>query len=170
METLKIILLAILAGVTYGIIHDQITARICIEYFTIFHPRVIASESPTLLGLVWGVLATWWAGTFLGGLLAVAARVGSRPALAATKLMLSIAKLLAIMALSASVAGCAGYVLTRNRVLSTPGWVRLAPSRQAVFMADWYAHMASYASALLGGLVLCVIIYRRRLRISMEPA
>lgn len=62
MEFLKIVALCISASVLYGIVHDQITARICVEYFTVFHPPVFATTSPTLLGFGWGVIATWWAG------------------------------------------------------------------------------------------------------------
>lgn len=54
--------LSVLAAVVYGILHDQITARICVEYFTIGHARLIDSDSPTVLGLFWGVVATWWVG------------------------------------------------------------------------------------------------------------
>jgi len=35
----------ILAAVFYGILHDQITARICVEYFTIGHPIVFGTET-----------------------------------------------------------------------------------------------------------------------------
>jgi hypothetical protein len=35
MQSLAIIGLSILAAVVYDIVHDQSTARICVEYFTI---------------------------------------------------------------------------------------------------------------------------------------
>lgn len=53
-ETPKIILVCVLAAIVYGAIDDQITARICIEYFTIFHPPILATKSPTVLGLGMG--------------------------------------------------------------------------------------------------------------------
>ncbi|MBN9502293.1 MAG: hypothetical protein BGO01_13400 [Armatimonadetes bacterium 55-13] len=53
-ETLKIVGLCILAAVIYGIVHDQITARVYLPYFTVFHPHVIDSEDPTVVALVWG--------------------------------------------------------------------------------------------------------------------
>jgi hypothetical protein len=59
MEFIKIVLLSILAAVSYGICHDQVTARICIEYFTIGHAPVFRTTSPTLLALGWGVIASW---------------------------------------------------------------------------------------------------------------
>ena len=59
MKAAEIILGCVVASVIYGVIHDQITARICVEYFTIGHPPVFGTDSPTLLGLGWGVIATW---------------------------------------------------------------------------------------------------------------
>ena len=76
MEGVAIVLLAIVSAVVYGVVHDQVTARVCIEYFTIGHPPIFPTESPTLLGLGWGVVATWWAGLLLGVPLALAARPG----------------------------------------------------------------------------------------------
>jgi hypothetical protein len=167
-ETLKIILTSIGAGIIYGIIHDQITARVCIEYFTVFHPKVIESNSPTLLALTWGVIATWWAGAILGTMLAVAARAGSRPALNTSNLIRPITKLLAVMAVSALVEGIAGYTLTRLGFVSAAAWIAFNPSRDAVLMADWWAHTASYGSAFIGGSVLCVLTFCRRARSSTE--
>lgn len=56
MQVVAIIMVSVVAAITYGVIHDQITARICVEYFTIGHPRLIESDSPTVLGLFWGVV------------------------------------------------------------------------------------------------------------------
>ena len=79
MDTLKIVALCVGAAVLYGIAHDQVTARVCVEYLTIGHPRVFATESPTLLALGWGVIATWWVGLLLGFPLSFAALRGSKP-------------------------------------------------------------------------------------------
>lgn len=79
MQVLTIIGMSILAAVTYGILHNQVTARICVEYFTIGHPQIIGSTSPTLLGLAWGIVATWWVGLPLGIGLAFAARGNRGP-------------------------------------------------------------------------------------------
>lgn len=171
MESLKIIFLSIGAGVLYGIAHDQITARICIEYFTVFHPPLVATNSPTLLGLAWGVAATWWAGAILGSALALAARAGSRSKLAASEVLPLIARLLPVMAVSAIAFGVAGFVLANRGMIVPPAWVQshLPPSRFPNFMADWWAHSASYGSAFFGGGVLCVIAYRKRGRPEVPP-
>jgi hypothetical protein len=54
MHSLAIIGLCILSAVAYGIVHDQISARICVEYFTIGHPPIFDTDDSTLLGIGWG--------------------------------------------------------------------------------------------------------------------
>jgi hypothetical protein len=166
MESLKIVLASIAAAILYGIVHDQFTARICVEYFTIFHPPVFATDSPTLLGIGWGIIATWWVGAFLGVLLAIAARAGSRPKLRAAALLASVGKLLLVMAAFAVSFGLTGFLSARRGLISPPMWVAisLAPSAHARFMADWWAHSASYASGFIGGIVVCLTTFRKRAR------
>ena len=101
MEALKIAVTCVVAAVLYGIVHDQFTARICVEYFTIFHPPIFHTQSPTLLGIGWGIVATWWVGVFFAVPMILAARAGSRRPLRASELLPSIASLFAFMAASA---------------------------------------------------------------------
>jgi hypothetical protein len=165
-EHLKIILLCIAAAIFYGIVHDQITARVCIEYFTIFHPPVFTTQSATLLGFGWGIIATWWVGLLLGVLLTLAARGGRRAQLSAPDLLRPIASLLVVMACCALVAGSTGFLLATQGLVPEPQWMTSAlnPLSYARFVADFFAHSASYASGILGGLVLCILQYRRRVR------
>ncbi len=160
MEFLKIVGLAILAGIVYGIAHDQVTARVCVEYFTVFHPPVFHTQSPTLLAFGWGIIATWWVGAFLGVCLAISCRIGSSPRVSAADVVKPIGWLLLVMVVCALVAGCAGYFWG-----NVPEYLQglLAPGLQRRFLADWWAHSASYASGLLGGMVLCAVMLRRRL-------
>jgi hypothetical protein len=164
MDHLKIILLCLVSAVVYGILHDQVTVRICLEYFTVFHPPIFPTQSPTLLALGWGVVATWWVGLFLGLLLALAARAGSRPKLCAIALIRPISQLLVVMACCALIAGATGFFLASSDVVEKPLWMgpALFTCSYPRLMADWFAHNASYASGLLGGIVLCVLQYRRR--------
>jgi hypothetical protein len=163
-ESLKICFVSICAAILYGVTHDQITARVCLEYFTVFHPPIFETQSPTLLAFGWGVIATWWMGAFLGVLLAIAARVGSRPKLSAVDLFKPVGKLLGVMAGFASLAGFLGFILAQQNLVSPPQWVseRLPSVAHAGFMADWWAHSASYAVGVFGGIILCVLQYRRR--------
>jgi hypothetical protein len=164
MESVKIVLVCIGASVLYGIAHDQITARICVDYFTVFHPPIFPTQSPTLLGIGWGIIATWWVGAFLGVLLALAARAGSRRKLRVGCLIRPIGALLLIMAACALLSGVIGFVLARAYVIGPPAWVAsvLAPSAHPRFMADWWAHSASYLVGFFGGVVLCAMQYRGR--------
>ena len=168
MQALAIIAMSILAAVIYGVVHDQVTARICVEYFTVAHPHVIDSTDPTVLALVWGVLATWWVGLILGVPLALAARVGNRPKLTARQLLPPMAVLLVVMGVCASVAGLIGYVLARNGVivLLEPLASEVPREKHVALLADGAAHLASYAVGFIGGVILCVLTYswRRKIR------
>ena len=164
MEALKIIGLCVLAAVVYGIAHDQVTARVCIEYFTIGHPRVFDTESPTLLAIGWGVIATWWVGVLLGAPLAFAAIRGKRPRRSARSLVKPVAILLVCMAATALVAGVIGFALANSGVLILlePLASRVPGDKHVVFIADLWAHSASYLTGFVGGIVLINRVWRSR--------
>lgn len=161
-------MLGLVAAITYGILHDQVTARVCIEYFTIAHPPVFPTESPTLLAIGWGIIATWWVGLPLGIVLAIAARAGGWPRLTWRELLAPARWLLVMMALTALVAGILGYVLMRQGSITMVDWYAdaISPSRYARFMADAWAHLASYAGGIVGGLALAGWTIRRRRTLS----
>lgn len=168
-----IILFSIGAAITYGIIHDQITARVCIEYFTIAHPRLIHAESPTVLGLFWGVVATWWVGLGLGLPLALASRIGSWPKLDWTHHRSGVSRLLAIMA---ALAFCAGLLVWLDTHSNDPVSLadltgkRITPHLRSRFLAAWAAHLTSYGVGFLGGLILILLtILRRRKMLTNTP-
>ncbi len=156
MAALRIIGLSILAAVLFGVVHDQVTARICVEYFTIGHPKILATESPTVLGLVWGVIATWWVGLLLGVPLAIASIRGSAPGRTAVTLVRPIAILLACMAAASALFGFVGYGLASNGVLvlMEPLASRVPEGRHIAFLAVGWAHGASYLAGFVGGIVL----------------
>ena len=165
-QPLLIVLLCVVAAVTYGIIHDQITARVCVEYFTIGHPPVFGTEDPTLLGLGWGIIATWWVGALLGVPLAIVARAGSWPKRSAASLVRPLVWLMVVAAGTALVAGIHGYWLARVDAVRLIGPIatELPPERHVPFIADLWAHSASYLVALVGGIVVMVQVWRSRLR------
>lgn len=171
MAGVRIVLLCIAAAIVYGIVHDQVTARVCIEYFTIGHPRIVDSESPTVLGIVWGVVATWWVGLALGLMLAFAALRGPRPPRRADSLVTPVTRLLAVMASVATVAGLAGWALARTGVivLLEPLAGSVPRDRHVAFLAVGAAHLASYVSGAIGGLTLCSRVWRSR-RVAVRAA
>jgi len=156
--------LCIGAAVVYGIVHDQITARLCVEYFTIGHPPVFATESPTLLGLGWGIIATWWVGYLLGMPLALAARAGRRPQRGAAALVRPVLILLGVMAVGAALAGVIGYLLARNGAIALPEPLatRVPQDKHVLFLTDAWAHGASYLIGFVGGIELIERTWRRR--------
>ena len=164
MQFLGIILLAVAGGAAYGILHDQVTVRVCLEYFTIGHPPIFATRSPTLLAIGWGIAATWWVALPLGFSLAAAARMGTRPKWGVREVVRPLVILLASMALCALLAGIAGYVLVRLGLVPVAPWViaNIPAPRRTAFMADWWAHSASYLSGIAGSAFLCAWVWRAR--------
>lgn len=166
MRFLGIVLLSVAAAVVYGVMHDQITARLSIEYFTIGHPKIIESTSPTMLALAWGVAATWWVGLPLGLMLGLCCRAGRRPVLEPGAMLKPLGGLLLLMGVVAVAAGIVG------RVLATRGDIRLegelaadVPIEQHInFLTAWWTHSASYAAGIVGGIGLCLwaVAARRR--------
>lgn len=171
MANLRIVAVCIVAAVIYGIVHDQITARLCVEYFTVGHPPIFSTDDPTLLGLGWGVVATWWVGLLLGVPLAVAARAGNWPKRDARSLVRPIAILLGIMAVCATIAGFIGHSLTANGTIQLAPWLagRIAPEKHAWFLTAGFAHGTSYAVGGVGGVVLILLVFVTRYRESKRP-
>jgi hypothetical protein len=167
MQALAIVGLCIMAAVVYGVLHDQVTARICVEYFTIGHPRYFDTESPTLLGLGWGIIATWWVGLALGLELAIVARAGNRPPIGVRTLIRPVCRLLCRMALFAFLAGLLGYLMASLGRVSMPEGLagRVPRDRHAAFLADGFAHAASYIVGFFGGVGM--ILRTRKARVVL---
>ena len=172
MPFLAIVALSVGAAVFYGVIHDQITARLCLEYFTIAHPPIVASNSPTVQGLVWGVIATWWVGLLLGVPLAIVARTGESTPWDVKPILRPLAFLLCAMALCALVAGAIGFTLATRGVVSIgTAWVdEIPPHQQVRFIAVAWAHNASYLSGFVGGIILITYVYFARCGTALRSA
>jgi len=164
MQIVGIILTSILAAIIYGVIHDQVTARICVEYFTIGHARLIDSDSPTVLGLFWGVVATWWVGLPIGFGLAIAARAGRRPKLTCAQLIRPISILLCCMFGVAILAGLIGYFTASAGVFHLVERLasRIPEDKHVAFLTAGWAHSGSYLAGIVGGIVLWIVTWKRR--------
>lgn len=164
MQWLSIVVLSICACMIYGVIHDQFTARICVEYFTIGHPQIIPTEDPTILGIFWGVFATWWVGVLLGVPLATIARIGPPPKWNVSSMLRPFAILLGSTAIIAMLAGIACYSA------ASTGWVYLVgpmadsvpKEKHVLFLVDLWVHSASYLAGFIGGTLLIVWVWRKR--------
>ncbi len=164
MQSIGIVLMCIAAAVCYGIAHDQVTARVCVEYFTVGHPPVFGTDDPTLLGIGWGIIATWWVGLLLGVPLTIVARAGSRPKRSVSSLFRPLLWLLTVMAVCALVAGIVGWLLASNGAVFLVGPIahELPTERHVPFLADLWAHSASYLVGLVGGIIVMVQVWRSR--------
>lgn len=153
-----------LMAIAYGLCLDQITIRICPEYFTIGHPIIVPTQDLTLIALAWGVVATWWAGLIAGLALAAASRLGSWPKRSAGSLVRPLGVLFVVMAAVAALAGVVGFVLaSRNVVWLVPQLSkRLPEAAHVAFLTDLWIHSASYAVGFVGTVVLTVQIVRAR--------
>ena len=162
---LRIVLLCVGAAIGYGLIHDQVTAHLCVEYFTVGHPLIVPSSNPTVLAFWWGAAATWWVGLALGIPLATAAQRVSPP-LTASDLVRPVGIVLVVAGCAALLAGITGYILASRGVLHLEPWLasRIPPTHHATFFADWWAHITSYLAGIAGGGVLVLSVKRGRIR------
>jgi hypothetical protein len=166
-ESLKIIVLCIVAAIVYGILHDQVTARVCVEYFTIGHPPIFHTEDPTLLAFGWGVIATWWMGLILSIPAILTARVGSWPKFDAADLVRPVCFLLIVMACCSLLAGIAGYLTASAGGVQLIGSLayRVPAAKHVAFLADLWAHLTAYGVGFFGGIALSIwVLFRRRRR------
>lgn len=173
MESIRIIFFAVLLAIAYGIVHDSVTVRICLEYFTIGHPPILdGTQNPWALALGWGVIATWWMGAGLGAFLALAARAGSLPKLTAPQLLRPMLWVLAFMALMSLVFGIIGHNLAQGGHVRLIGSIaeRVPASQHVAYLTDLWAHLAAYGAGALGTFVIIITTLLRRNRLAREAA
>jgi hypothetical protein len=164
-EFMKIVALCIAAAIAYGIIHDQFTIRICLEYFTVAHPPIFAHLPTTLHAAAWGVFATWWVGMILGVLAGFASRAGGWPKWHAAQLLTPISYLLIVIAIGSALGGAIGYTLATFGIVTLlePFASRVPLEKHESMIMCAAAHLGAYGLAAFGGLLLCGrVIYLRR--------
>lgn len=165
-EAAKIVGLCVFASVVYGIIHDQITARVYLPYFTVYHPHIIDSQDPTVMALLWGVIATWWAGLIVSIPLVFTATLGEMPLIPFGRVVKAVGLLLLGMGVCAALVGLISYYAG----VFVPFWVH--PSEfggvegARRFSAVLATHQTSYGVGFAGGLGLAIWadVTRRKLR------
>lgn len=157
----QFILFSTAAAVVYGVAHDLVTAHLWLPYFTVHHPRLVASDSPIVLALLWGVVATWWVGAIGGALLAAANSVGTAPSLDWTRLRRWTSTGLIVL-----FAGAMGVIFAIWSIAGTisPSDRRSTFEEDRLAVAVALAHVWSYAGAVaLGvGLTCAILVARRR--------
>ncbi|MFN3946194.1 MAG: hypothetical protein ACK4K7_14805 [Allosphingosinicella sp.] len=171
-EAARILLFTIFATVAYGVLHDQVTAHLCVEYFTIAHPPLFPTESPFLLALGWGFVSTWWVGLLLGTALAAAARLGAWPRLGLGDVRRPILLVMLASAIAACLTGAAGAIAAAQGAIPlAPEWRQVIPAgKHVAFAAVAWAHMASYLAGAAGGAFVIFLTIRRRAASRNVPA
>jgi hypothetical protein len=173
---LRIVLLCGLGMVGYGVLQDQISARLSPEYFTIGHAPVPGLSHPTLVGIAWGFLGGFPGGIALGIPLALAATLGPLPPLTARMLARPLLIMLAITALGTLIAGASGaYNATVVNIAIGEPWATFIPrERHWHFFVVACAHFGTYLAAGMAGLglFLWLIWQRRQLahQLSSQPS
>lgn len=169
--------LGVTAGVTYGILQDQVSARLCPEYFTILHPPITGHTNPTLLGIAWGFLGTWWAGLFLGYIAGLIAGLGTLPKLAPREIIRPLLVLMGGIAAAVAVMGATVYWHAEMFGVSLdPELGKILPSQRhrALLIVACY-HFVGYVAAFGGSFVLWAWIWRERIkralliRLELDP-
>lgn len=161
-----IIMLCMVAGVLYGIVHNQASVRVSLEYFTLGHREIISSTSPTLLGIAWGIHPNWWVGLCLGVLFAVAGRAGKWPKRNARSFVKPLFILFVISGTASVTAGMLGLKLAKAGTLGLyePLYSMVPASGHAAYISALWMHTASYTIATMAGCIAALFVFTGRVR------
>ncbi|AWM38383.1 hypothetical protein GobsT_34830 [Gemmata obscuriglobus] len=164
-------LLGFVAIVGYAVLQDQVSARLCPEYFTVLHRPIPGVTDPTLLGVCWGFLGGWWGGALLGYAAGLTATIGPRPKLAPWEILKPLALLIGGVAVVTALTGLSVWRHSEMLgVVLDPGMAEAVPPKRhrALFTVACY-HFVAYASSAVGSVVLCVwVASERRTRARQE--
>lgn len=176
-ESSKIFGLSVVTAVTYGVLNDQVTARLSPEFFSKFllkqrpdswngfllggvENTLEKTNSPTVVGLIWGVASTWWMGALLSVPLIAATRSGSWPKLGASNLVAPAMVALGGMGVASAVSGLAGYCWAarsaeaKKRDIYDVSETDVPLEKLDALVAVSHAHTAAYVSGVATGLGL----------------
>lgn len=167
---LRIVLLCGLAMIGYGVLQDQISARLSPEYFTIGHAPIPGLSQPTLVGVAWGFLGGFPGGIALGIPLALAGTLGPWPPLTARTLVRPLLVFLAMTAIGTLIADASGaYNATVVNIAVGEPWATFVPrERQWHFFVVACAHFGTYLAAAIAGCGVCLWAIRRRRELAGE--
>jgi hypothetical protein len=153
-----------LAAMLFGIVHDQITIRICPEYFTVWHPQIFDTDNLTVLAVCWGIFASWWIGALLGVLLGASALLGPRPVPNFRIILHSIKIVLMTCAAAAIVAGLIEWHFKFPVPIFVMGYDidHMSYDVQIRFLVDLYIHNGSIDTAPFAAILCAWLIFRHR--------
>lgn len=152
-------------GTLYAILHDQITARICVEYFTVTHPTIIPSQNPTSLAIAWGIVAGGPPSLGLGVLVALCARVGRWPKLSTRSVMIGTMCVFVVMAIGAAIMGFLGSIYGASVAV---GPADIDPDLYGAWFTVAHIHAGTYFLGVAGSLTLAIAVVLLRWRSSCK--
>lgn len=148
----------------YAAVQDQVSARLCPEYFTHFHNPIPGLTDPTLTGITWGFLGSWWGGAMFGYFAGIAATVGKRPPLRVRQLILPMGvTVLAVAGVTALTGGAVALYANQlnvevDRYMAGP----VPAERRRELLVVCCYHLAAYVSAVVASVVCVVWVARSR--------
>ena len=148
----------------FSVLMDQVSTRLCLEYFTVLHNPIPGLTDPTLLGVVWGVLGGAGGGLALGYAAGIAATVGKQPPMAVRDLIRPMLVAVACVAGTVTLTGAivwfnaSGLKVQLDPELGPP----IPPERQIAALTVACYHMMAYGSAVPVSVCLCIWIRRER--------
>jgi hypothetical protein len=160
----RFVLMGLVALVGYAMLQDQVSARLCPEYFTVLHPPIPELTDLTILGISWGFLGAWWGGIVLGLVMSLVATLGPRPSPAPRELVCPLCVLVGVLAL---VTALTGFTVWRHAhllgvALDSPMAEMVPRERHRELLTVACYHLSAYVTATVGGVVLCMWVWAER--------
>lgn len=151
---IRVIIETTLMACGLGICLDLVTANIAVEYFSVFHPHVVDSDSPFVMALIWGVGASWWFG-LICGLILVAPFVYKAQPIPIALIRRTVAK--ACIAMWLIFMGMLLFWYVLIGILPIPRHANFEYNRRLMTVA--FTHFTEY---LVGAIALVVVFLRVR--------
>lgn len=173
LESLRCAAIGSLIAAMYGIIHDQVTYTLSVEYFTKlkfhqFHYADLGWGPRGFAGAV-GLLATWWVGFIAGWFLG---RLGTKR-LAQVEARRAVGRGFALIFGCGLIGGTSGWCIGRATTMNSipPHWAPVLRQFEIDHAADFitvaHIHNGGYAGALVGFVIAALWIRRKKLNAAV---
>lgn len=150
-----LVLASIIAGI-YGIIHDQITITISLDYFLYFK-GLYATSAPYRLGAAFiGWSSTWWVGFLAAFALVVCLMIKKQSNGMLKKVLKDAMIIICISAAAGTVGGVFGYLIPVKVDFFYQLALEYHVENYAAFFSVWMIHIFGYVGGLLGT-AFCII-------------
>ena len=165
---LRSLVLGIWLMTAYAMLQDQVSSRLCPEYFTIFHNPIPGLTDPNLVGIAWGFLGSWWGGAILGYSAGLTATLGDKPCLQLRNIVKGMLVLLGVVGIMTALGGFSVYrhaELFQITLCCEPVQGVPEERRRNLFIVACY-HLITYGTAIIGSVLLCLELARQRHRLT----